>query len=90
MSGAVYSHIPGAANFGFTGAGTAFYDAIAKGGSLPAGIDCGTSCAANYNHGTVVTDAQGRYNIVDLRPGTYAVTFTLTGFTAVRRQSLPA
>jgi uncharacterized protein (DUF2141 family) len=24
---------------------------------------------------TVVTDDQGRYNIVDLRPGTYAVTF---------------
>src|SRR6476660_4206154 len=27
----------------------------------------------------VVTDSEGRYNIVDLRPGTYTVTFTLTG-----------
>ena len=26
---------------------------------------------------TVVTDGEGRYNIVDLRPGTYVVTFTL-------------
>ncbi len=34
---------------------------------------------------TAVTDDQGRYTIVDLRPGTYDVTFTLTGFSAVRR-----
>ena len=29
---------------------------------------------------TAVTDGYGGYRIVDLRPGTYAVTFTLTGF----------
>jgi hypothetical protein len=34
---------------------------------------------------TAVTDSQGRYNIVDLRPGVYTVTFTLTGFSTVRR-----
>jgi molybdopterin synthase catalytic subunit len=28
---------------------------------------------------TAVTDDQGRYSIVDLRPGTYKITFTLTG-----------
>ena len=27
---------------------------------------------------TVVTDASGQYKIVDLRPGTYSLTFTLT------------
>ena len=32
---------------------------------------------------TVSTDTQGRYNIVDLRPGTYTVIFTLTGFSTV-------
>src|SRR5207253_2396475 len=36
----------------------------------------------------VVTDSQGRYNIVDLRPGAYTVTFTLTGFTTVRREGI--
>src|SRR5438876_2946780 len=37
---------------------------------------------------TVVTDGEGRYNIVDLRPGTYVVTFTLTGFSTVRREGI--
>ena len=37
---------------------------------------------------TVVTDATGQYRIVDLRPGTYAVTFTLPGFSTVRREGL--
>ena len=36
----------------------------------------------------VVTDDQGRYTIVDLRPGTYKVTFTLTGFATVVRDGL--
>src|SRR5207244_4325867 len=31
------------------------------------------------------TDAQGRYALVDLRPGLYALTFTLSGFTPLRR-----
>jgi hypothetical protein len=37
---------------------------------------------------TVVTDDQGRYNIVDVRPGTYAVTFTLPGFTTFKRDGI--
>src|ERR1700726_3570996 len=35
---------------------------------------------------TVVTDAQGEYKIVDLRPGTYTITFNLAGFGAVKRE----
>jgi hypothetical protein len=35
---------------------------------------------------TVVTDAAGVYKIVDLRPGTYALTFTLSGFSTVKRE----
>src|SRR2546428_6352599 len=35
-----------------------------------------------------VTDTQGRYQIVELRPGPYVVTFTLTGFNTVRREGI--
>ena len=36
----------------------------------------------------MVTDGEGRYNIVDLRPGTYTVTFTLPGFSIFRREGI--
>ncbi|MDO8680313.1 MAG: TonB-dependent receptor [Acidobacteriota bacterium] len=36
----------------------------------------------------VVTDGQGRYSVIDLRPGTYRVTFTLAGFTTVVREGI--
>src|SRR6266571_2180649 len=36
----------------------------------------------------VVTDGTGQYRIVDLRPGTYSVTFTLTGFSPVKREGI--
>ena len=35
-----------------------------------------------------VTDGQGQYRIVDLRPGTYAVTFSLAGFSNVLRDGI--
>ena len=37
---------------------------------------------------TVVSDSQGQYKIVDLRPGTYSVTFTLVGFGTFKRDGL--
>jgi hypothetical protein len=37
---------------------------------------------------TVVTDGAGQYRIVDVRPGTYAVTFALAGFAAVKREGV--
>lgn len=37
---------------------------------------------------TVVTDGQGQYKIVDLRPGTYTVVFTLDGFSLVKREGI--
>jgi len=39
---------------------------------------------------TAVTDGSGRYQIENLRPGQYVITFTLAGFnTLVRGQKLP-
>ena len=35
-----------------------------------------------------VTDGSGQYRIIDLRPGTYTVTFTLTGFSSVKREGV--
>jgi len=35
-----------------------------------------------------ITDAQGNYKIVDLRPGAYTVTFTLPGFATYRREGI--
>src|SRR6266511_709611 len=37
---------------------------------------------------SATTDGTGQYRILDLRPGTYIVTFTLTGFNLVRREGI--
>jgi hypothetical protein len=37
---------------------------------------------------TAVSDGEGRYSIVDLRPGVYAVVFSLAGFNSFRREGL--
>jgi hypothetical protein len=37
---------------------------------------------------SVTTDEKGEYKIVDLRPGSYTVTFTLAGFSSVKREGL--
>ena len=37
---------------------------------------------------TATTNEAGQYRVVDLRPGTYTVTFTLTGFNTVAREGI--
>ncbi len=37
---------------------------------------------------TVVSDGAGQYRIIDLRPGTYSVTFTLPGFNVFKRDGI--
>jgi len=60
----------------------------ATGGVLPGVTVEASSPALIEKSRVVVTDGQGQYKIVDLRPGTYAVTFTLSGFSAVRREGI--
>src|SRR5688572_31144255 len=37
---------------------------------------------------TAVTDGEGRYSVVSLRPGLYSVTFTLPGFGIIKREGI--
>ena len=37
---------------------------------------------------TTTTDSNGAYRIIELRPGTYTVAFSLAGFASVRREGL--
>src|SRR5262245_2638729 len=60
----------------------------ASGGVLPGVTVEAASPALIEKVRTAVTDAQGVYRIVDLRPGTYSITFTLTGFSSVRREGV--
>ena len=62
------------------------------GGVLPGVTVEASSPALIEKVRSVVTDDQGLYRLVDLRPGSYTVTFTLTGFAIVRREGvdLPA
>jgi hypothetical protein len=57
----------------------------ASGGVLPGVTVEATSDALIEKSRSVITDGAGQYRIIDLRPGTYVLTFTLTGFQTVRR-----
>jgi outer membrane protein assembly factor BamB len=37
---------------------------------------------------TAISDGSGQYRIIDLRPGTYTVTFTLPGFNTVKHEGI--
>jgi hypothetical protein len=58
-----------------------------RGGSA-IGVTAEVSPALIEQARSAVTDAAGQYLIVELQPGTYTVTFTLTGFSAVRREGI--
>ena len=68
---------------GFTGTVT-----DSSGGVLPGVTVEASSPALIEKVRTAVTDTQGRYNIIDLPPGAYTVTFTLTGFETVKREGI--
>ena len=57
------------------------------GGVLP-GVTVTTTSPALTTQRDVVTDSAGLYNLIDLRPGTYTVTFELPGFAGVIREGI--
>src|SRR5206468_12232526 len=59
-----------------------------SGGVLPGVTVAAASPALIEKTRVVVTDSQGRYAIVDLRPGLYTVTFTVQGFSTVVRDGV--
>ncbi len=59
-----------------------------SGGVLPGVTVEASSPALIEKVRTAVTDGTGQYLIIDLRPGTYVVTFSLPGFTSVKREGL--
>src|SRR2546430_5501185 len=60
----------------------------ASGAVLP-GVTVETSSPALIEKTrSAVTDGTGTYRIVDLRPGVYSVSFTLTGFSTVKRDGV--
>ena len=62
------------------------------GGILPGVTVEASSPALIEGSRVAITDGAGRYTLVDLRPGTYSLTFTLPGFSTVlvENQELPA
>src|SRR5262245_42589419 len=60
----------------------------ASGGVLPGVTVEVASPALIERTRSAVTDGQGLYRIVDLRPGTYTVTFSLAGFSTLKRDGL--
>jgi Carboxypeptidase regulatory-like domain len=60
----------------------------ASGGVLPGVTVEAASPALIEKVRSVTTDGSGQYKIINLRPGTYTVTFSLAGFTTVRREGI--
>jgi hypothetical protein len=85
MSAAILVSLPAitAAQSGFTGVVRDTTGAVLPGVTVEA-----SSPALIEKTRTGLTDAQGVYRIVDLRPGVYVVTFVLPGFSTVRREGL--
>src|SRR5947207_2409480 len=60
----------------------------ASGAVLPAATVEAASPALIEKVRVAVTDSTGQYKIENLRPGTYTVTFTLSGFSTLKREGL--
>src|SRR4051812_5815683 len=79
---------PGASAQGATQASITGVVRDASGAVLPGVTVEASSSALIEKERSAVTDATGRFRIVSLPPGTYAVTFTLIGFSPARREGI--
>jgi len=79
--------LPAAAHAQFTGAITGVVK-DSSGGVLPGVTVEATSPVLIEKVRTVVTDDSGQYRLVDLLTGTYTVTFSLPGFSTVKRDGI--
>src|SRR5688500_6309684 len=59
-----------------------------SGATLPGVTVEASSTALIERARAVVTDAAGQYRLVDLRPGVYSVTFTVSGFSTFKREGV--
>jgi hypothetical protein len=71
-----------------TGASIAGTVKDTSGAVLPAVTVEASSPALIEKVRSVVTDTTGQYKLEDLRPGTYTVTFTLSGFNTLKREGI--
>ena len=87
VAGLICAPTPAAAQGGTPGA-IAGVARDATGGVLPGVTVEAASPALIEKVRSAITDEQGQYRITDLRPGMYTVTFTLTGFSTIRRENI--
>lgn len=80
--------LPSAPALAQTGSGIAGVVRDSSGAVLPGVTVEATSPALIEKVRTAVTDGAGLYRILDLRPGEYTVTFTLPGFSVIRREGI--
>src|SRR5262245_51146509 len=60
----------------------------ASGGVLPGVTVEAASPALIEKTREAITDGTGQYRIIDLRPGIYTLTFTLSGFQTIKRENI--
>src|SRR3954447_26743687 len=81
--------LPAAASAQGTSSGAIAGTARDSSGAVLPGVTVEASSPALIEKSrTTVTDANGEYKIIELRTGTYTVTFTLTGFNTFKRDGL--
>jgi len=80
--------VPSAVAQGTSAAAIAGVVKDTSGGVLPGVTVEASSPALIEKVRTTVTDAQGQYQIIELRPGTYTVSFTLAGFATLNKAGL--